>query len=40
MSNRGADLRRGQRKQAQLDCGVHGVRFSTLPRRFAPERTE
>jgi len=35
-ANRGADLRRGQRKQAQLDCGVHGVRPSTLFWRVAP----
>lgn len=28
--NRGADQRRGQRKQAQLDCDVHGVWSSSL----------
>jgi hypothetical protein len=33
--NRGADQRRGRRKQAQLDCVVHGVWSSSLFWRVA-----
>ena len=39
-ANRGADLRRGPCKQAQLDCAVHGVRSSTLFRRVAARNAE